>query len=410
MPFRLVLLLVLVVLATARGDIMVHRFPDAPHHYWTRQPVDAFTQWLANVKKSPAFFGGGRDEKSQLTGFLSSLKIPVSSQLLVYSATSFQSGLILPSNPRAIYFNEETYVGFVPNGRMEVSSIDPVMGPVFYLIRPNVEGMMDAVRSERCMNCHAGRASAGVPGFVAESVISTSSSGASLDGFRRELSGHTIPLRERLGGWHVTGPHEHGEHLGNLLGEGVGGGYKSFYNPPGARFDWSRYPVNTSDLFAHLIFEHQIGFHNLVTLSVYRTRDALAVGNGALRKEDLGALDEIAWRLVRYILFAQEAVLPEGGVKADPSFKEAFLSRRRMGTSGDSLRDVDLNTRLFKYRCSYMIYTQSFESLPVEMKTRVLRGLSIALGEDGAPSEFSYLPAAEKRAIRKILKDTGVLL
>lgn len=393
-------------LAHVRAEIPVHRFPDAPHHYWTRSPSDAFAQWLAKAKTAPGLFDV-RDEKAQLSVLLKSLGIPDSSQLLVYSATSFQSGLILPSNPRAIYFNEESYVGFVPNGRLEVSSVDPVLGPVFYLVRTGTDGRLEASRSERCMNCHAGRASEGVPGFVAESVIATASSGASLDGFRRELTGHAIPLQDRLGGWHVSGAHEKGEHLGNLLGVGAGGGYTRLENLPGTRFDWNRYPVKTSDLFPHLLLEHQIGFHNLVTLGLYRTRDALEAGNGSVRNEDRAALDEIAWRLVKYILFAQEAALPAGGVKPDPAFANAFLARRRAGGSGASLRDLDLGTRMFKYRCSYMVYTNGFVSLPLEMKRRVFKGLSIALRDEGAPPEFAYLPVAEKRMIRTILKETG---
>jgi hypothetical protein len=402
------ILLCLGFVANAAAEIPVHRFPDAPHHYWTQQPSDAFTQWLSKAKTGPALFAAS-DEKTQLIFLLKALEIPESSQLLVYSATSFQSGLILPSNPRAIYFNEESYVGFVPSGRLEVSSVDPDLGPVFYLMRPSAEGRVDAVRSERCMNCHAGRTSAGVPGFVAESVIATASSGASLDGFRREVTGHGIPLRERFGGWHVTGVHEHGEHLGNLLGAGAGGGYERVSNPPGSRFDWNHYPVKTSDLFAHLLLEHQIGFHNLVTLGLYRTRDALTAGAGRVRVEDRAALDEIAWRLVRYLLFSEEAAIPKGGVQPDPVYANAFLARRRASVSGGSLRDLDLGTRLFKYRCSYMIYTRGFLLLPPEMKRRVFQGLSIALREQGAPPEFDYLPAEEKRAIRTILRETGLV-
>jgi hypothetical protein len=328
---------------------------------------------------------------------------------MAYSATSLQSGLILPSNPRAIFFNEEVYVGYVPGGRLEVAAIDPVLGPVFYLAESDSAGRLQAQRTERCMNCHAGRTSWGVPGLVVESVIATATSGASLDGFRRERAGHTIPLAERLGGWHVTGAHEQGDHLGNLLGVASAGGYTTFANPPGSRFDWGRYPVATSDLFAHLLHEHQIGFHNLVTLGLYRTRDALEAGGGAIRPEDRASLDEIAWRLVRYLLFSGEADLPSGGLKPDPALQAAFSARRVAGPSGRSLRDLELGKRLFVNRCSYMIYTNGFSGLPGEFKQRVLKGLALALAEKGAPSEFDYLLAEEKRAIRLILRETGVL-
>lgn len=394
--------------AHALSEIPVHRFREAPHSYWSRTPTDAFAALLARQQSGRLAALSG-DAQGQLVALLRALQVPHSSQLLAYSATSLQSGLILPSNPRAIYFNEEVYVGYVPGGRLEVAAIDPVLGPVFYLAQTDSTGRLQAQRTERCMNCHAGRTSWGVPGLVAESVIATAGSGASLDGFRRELAGHTIPLAERLGGWHVTGAHEEGEHLGNLLGAAAEGGYVKFANPPGTRFDWGRYPARTSDLFAHLLHEHQIGFHNLVTFGLYRTRDALEAGGGSIRPEDRAALDEIAWRLVRYLLFSGEAVLPAGGLRPDPELREAFSSRRLAGASGRSLRDLELNTRLFVNRCSYMIYTHGFSSLPSELKQRVLRGVSLALEEKGAPSEFAYLPPEEKRSIRLILRETGVL-
>lgn len=394
--------------APAFCGIPVHRFPDFPHHYWTRAPGDAFAALVAKQQEGtfPPLTG---DAREQVVTLLKALNIPQSSQILAYSATSLQSGLILPSNPRAIFFNEEVYLGYVPGGRLEVAAIDPSLGPVFYLVQAGPGGRLQQQRTERCMNCHAGRTSWGVPGLVAESVIPTVNSGASLDGFRREVAGHTIPLAERLGGWHVTGAHEQGEHLGNLLGSASDGGYITYSNPPGGRFDWGRYPARTSDLFAHLLHEHQIGFHNLVTLGLYRTRDALDAGDGSVRAQDRGELDEIAWRLVRYILFQGEASLPRGGLKPDTELQAAFLARRLAGPSGLSLRDLDLNGRLFKNRCSYMIYTRGFAALPREFRQRVLRGLTLALDEHVAPAEFAYLPVEEKRSIRLILRETGIL-
>jgi hypothetical protein len=108
-------------------------------------------------------------------------------------------------------------------------------------------------------------------------------------------------------------------------------------------------------------------------------------------------------------LFAEEASLPPGGVRADPVFLKAFTSRRLSGASGKSLRDLDLGERLFKYRCSYMIYTRGFASMPEEIKTRVLSMLRDVLTENGGQDEFQYLPVTERKAIRGILVETGVL-
>lgn len=387
----------------------VHRFQDTPHRYYLSTPQDAFYRWInrntALGGVAPAAFPV--DEKQRLLEVLKALNIPVSSQLLVYSATSLQSGIINPANPRALYFNDESYVGFVPGGKMEVASIDPQLGPVFYLLNTDAGLRTGAVRSERCMNCHAGRTSWHLPGLVAESVIPTKT-GASLDGFRREKVGHAIPLKERLGGWHVTGAHADGQHLGNLMGESYEGSYTCVANPAGVRFNWDRYPARTSDLFAHLIHEHQLGFHNLVTLALYRTRDALLSGGGMVREQDTTAIQEVALNLVRYLLFQGEALLPSGGLKADAEFVQDFLGRRVAAPSGASLRDLELKQRMFRYRCSYMIYTPGFQALQPVMKETVLRSLREALSDD-APQEFGYLPAPEKRAILYILRETGVL-
>ena len=383
-----------------------HKFSEEPHNYYNRELRDNFTKVLAKISAGELKLDS-TSEKSQITSLLKALDVPASSQLLVYSATSFQGGLIRPANPRALYFNEEVYVGFVPGGRFEVAAIDPELGPVFRIFRPTPDGKPEIIRSERCMNCHAGRTSWQVPGLVVESVICTNT-GASLDGFRREQVGHTIPLADRFGGWHITGAHEHADHLGNLMGEAAPGGYKRIKDPPGSLFDWNHYPVSTSDMFAHLIHEHQLGFHNLVTLGVYRTRDALAAGHGHLSVDDEKALNDIARKLVRYVLFANEARLPNGGLKPEPEFMKAFLDRRKPIANGASLRDLELRNRLFRYRCSYMVQTPSFAAMPKEFKDRVLAGIATALREQGAPEEFNYLPPDEKRAIRILLHEAKV--
>jgi hypothetical protein len=389
----------------ARGEEAVHaEFGAAPHHYWTRPPKDAFTRSLGRLASLGAG-GGGGGGVGELVELLGVLGVPVSSQLLVYSATSLQSGLITPANPRAIYFGEETYVGYVPGGRLEVASVDPELGPVFYLGQREAGGGWRVQRSERCMKCHAGRASEGVPGLVVESVLCTNT-GASLDGFRREQTGHQVRLSERFGGWHVTGGGEARLGWENLLGVPSAGGYGRVENPPGRSFGWEAYPVRTSDVLAHLVLEHQLGFHNLVTLATYRSREVMAAGGGQVRACDEAALEALARRLVRYLLFADEAPLPSGGVTGDAAYRAAFMAAKREGKSGESLRDLDLKTRLLKYRCSYMVYTPSFRALPEVFLGRVRRILRGALQDGAGNREFSYLPEGERRVIREILEVT----
>jgi len=117
-------------------------------------------------------------------------------------------------------------------------------------------------------------------------------------------------------------------------------------------------------------------------------------------------MDEQARELTRYLLFADEAALPPGGISPDPEFKSAFLERRRTTSAGLSLKDLDLKGRLFQHRCSYMIYSPLFQALPAVLKGRVADRMQQALKDRGGDREFDYLPLAEKRDIRGILKAT----
>src|SRR5262245_11742131 len=68
-----------------------------------------------------------------LPALLKALNIPTSSQMLVFSKTSLQRRFISPGNPRAIFFNDGVYVGFIPGAPfLEISAADRNLGAVFY--------------------------------------------------------------------------------------------------------------------------------------------------------------------------------------------------------------------------------------------------------------------------------------
>lgn len=344
-------------------------------------------------------------EKAFLNSFLKILNVPASSQLLVFSTTSLQLRFISPSNPRAVYFNEDIYIGYIPGGRIEVVALDPELGAIFYIFDiPREQARIRYERSDRCMNCHATDDTGYVPGLVVKSVV-PAPTGGSLEGFRLLQSGHGIPFSERFGGWHVTGKHGITNHWGNVIGRYVSGDISRIPNPPDAKFDWAKYPVPTSDVLAHLLLEHQVGFVNRVVEAGYRARTALFVSDGKLTAEQSAELDAQADILVRYILFSDEVPLPAGGVEPDTSYKSDFLADRR-AVNGASLKDFDLQTRLFKHRCSYMVYSPVFEGLPPVMKERVYERLKLALRDGDSKKEFAHLTSSERQSIRAILKGT----
>lgn len=379
----------------------------APHFYWDTQPQDRFTRLADAIQGGRATLPPG-DELTTLQHLLDALEIPVSSQLLVFSATSLQSGLINANRPRAIYFNDDTSVGYVPGGRFEILSIDPKLGAIFYIFDiPKQGGLPDINRSNRCMNCHSGERQNFVPSHALESVI-PSITGGTLEAFRRNQFGHGIPFEERFGGWHTTGEGAIKKHHGNLVGKLSPQGLQTKYFRPGEHFNWRNYPVQTSDMLAHLLHEHQAGFINLVIEGTYRARHALHVGNGQISDEHQALLDQHARRLVRYLLFADEVPLPHGGIPGDPAYKSAFqkLHRHALPNNGPSLRDLDLRTRLLRYRCSYMIHTEMWDQMPEPLKVRVHHQLASALSLTSPHPDYTYLPTAEKQIIRAILSHT----
>jgi hypothetical protein len=335
---------------------------------------------------------------------LAALNVPASSQLLVYSGTSMQSSLINPRNPRAIYFNEDVYVGVVPGGRVEVLSIDPELGGIFHIFdRPRGGGMPVAERSTRCFNCHAAIATDQLPGLITRSVAPISS-GASYESYRKDDEiGHAVPLAIRFGGWHVTSAKSIGTTKEGVFAENSGSGIRITHIKPGELADLSHYLVQTSDILPHLIHEHQIGFDNRVIKAAYVARE-IEAKKGIVGAAENALLDEQARILVRYVLFADEAKLPSGGIVGDEQYAKDFVRNKKTTKAGASLKDLDLRTRIFRNRCSYMIYSPQWHALPASIKTRVYAGMKSALS--GRIKEFAYLPADERAAIVNILRET----
>ena len=229
--------------------------------------------------------------------------------------------------------------------------------------------------------------------------------GGSLKTFRREQTGHGIPFDERFGGWYVTGDRGLAKEWANVIGRYSGDGIAKNVIKPGQLFDFSKYPVATSDILPQLLHEHQAGFVNRVVQAAYRTRTAFHLDKDKLSAAHFAELDEQARIVTRYILFADEVPLPAGGIEGDAAFKTDFLAKRR-AVQGAALRDLDLRTRLFRFRCSYMIYSPEFQGLPSRMKQQIYIHLRAALSVEKPVKEYAYLPAAEKEAIRAILKGT----
>ena len=342
---------------------------------------------------------------------LERLEIPESSQTLVFSKTSKQIGLIGPRNPRALYFSENAYVGYVPGGSIEVISEDPVLGPVFYLIDGGgPQGLKIARDSSDCLSCHGTTRTRGVPGVLIRSVF-PDADGHSIGRFGSETVISSTPITKRWGGYYVTGESAH-PHFGNQT-------YQEDSEPEASGddltnlsgvIDTGKYLRPTSDIVALMILEHQCEVHNLINEATMRYRRAHFLSRALDPDADPDAgqagrvADSSAVRLVDALLFKDEADLGEG-IEGDEQFQEEFVARYPRTEAGDSLADLRLYKRLFKNRCSYMVYSSAFSAMPPRVYQAVMARLTLALSpEDGdiAP----HLGKSEKARIARILEKT----
>ncbi|WP_038162087.1 hypothetical protein [Verrucomicrobium sp. BvORR106] len=367
------------------------------------------------------------DEKTFLNAVLKELDVPVASQVLVFSKTSLQNALIGPMRPRAVYFSEEVYVGWVQGGMIEIIGMDPETGPHFYTL--SQRGGADAphrpelATDEQCLSCHESSRTGGVKGLLVRSVFADAS-GQPILSEGSHVTTHESPLSERWGGWYVTGRHGKDRHMGNAIAKETGAGVQ-LDRERGANLtslqdiiSTQPYLTKTSDLVALMVLEHQCSTHNLLTDAAGSTRAAMA------RQRDLqkafnepitdvpqgsaqSVVRSLAEKLLRQMLFVGEYTLQDDGVEGDPAFQDAFRRNRRETEEGRSLKDFQLRTRLFKHRCSYMIYSQAFEALPRQMKDEFYSQLwQILRGHDGRDKEFASLSESERTHIRTILLAT----
>jgi hypothetical protein len=344
-------------------------------------------------------------EKNEHSGYLpsvlSALGVSIDSQVLVFSKTSFQAPRINPTNPRAIFFNDSVSVGWVRGGPvMEFVAQDPKQGSIFYTLEQSAAGTPQFERNDTCVMCHVSDATHYVPGLFVGSVF-PSVNGTTMYG-PAYTTDHRSPFEMRWGGWFVTGTHQATRHMGNAvatdpsdLGAMITPESVHVTNLTG-RFDLTGYPSPYSDIVALLVLEHQAQMLNLITRVGWESR----VGTDGQRTFN-SAVEEI----VDYLLFVDESPLP-GPISGPTPFAKRFSESGPRDARGRSLRDLDLTNRLLKYPCSYLIYSEPFNALPVAAKDAVYQRMWEVLNGRATDARYSVLSADDRTAIIEILRDT----
>jgi len=421
LPRSMAVLLLCPFVAAGRTQQTTYESP--PVNYSRTRPTDAVAELTARIAAGRANVEFGRGQ-GFLKAVLRELGIPESSQSLVFSKTSFQRQWINPRSPRAIYFNDDIYAGWVQGGDVvEIASQDPQLGSVFYTVDQDPAAPAKFRRqTDNCLQCHDSTGlTLGVPGVTVRSIFPAADGQPrfSMGGFRTT---YKSPYEDRWGGWYVTGSHGDLRHMGNVTYPDDPNPEMKVFRNKGAnvtdlskRIDLEPYLTDTSDIVALMVLECQTFVHNLITRANHETRlavlqsDELNRALGApMRPLTEGSRRRIGYAcepLIEALFYAEEPPLP-GPVKGNSTFAPDFEKRGPFDRHGRSLRQLDLTKRLFKYPLSYLIYSRSFAGLPTEAREVISTRLrEILAGCDDKPA-FRHLTAEDRRAILDILKDT----
>jgi hypothetical protein len=376
---------------------------DHPAINYSNGPVNNVVADLLNrIEKGSVRLAFDADH-GYLRSLLDALSIPVESQVLVYSETSFQAPKINKQNPRAVYFNDRVAVGWVRGGDLvEIAALDTRQGTVFYQLPQTSNAQI--VRNDRCLACHLSWDTLAVPGPFVLSTVPRKNDGEYANG---GVVNHGSPIAERWGGWFVTGAAVPANQLGNLdtiQPNMPASGPKPIKAPRNleGQFDLRGYLTPYSDVVALMVLEHQAHATNLITRAGWEFRVASASRGGVSAARVAEAVEE----LVDYFLFVDEAPLPSP-IRGSSGFAEKFAAAGVRDPKGRSLRDLQLDTRLFRYPCSYMIHSPAFEGLADELKAAVFARISAVLSGSDTRPRYAHLTAADRAAIAEILRATA---
>jgi hypothetical protein len=258
-------------------------------------------------------------------------------------------------------------------------------------------------KTNECLICHA---PAG--GLVVSSVFPSADGTPLITGTFFEGIDHRTPIDRRWGGWYVSGTHGSMRHMGNAVAPDPDrpadleeSGTQNL-NSLAGKIDTSKYLTSTSDIVALMTIEHQTQMTNLINKLTRQFRQSAERGT---MDKSANTLDGAVNQIVDYMLFVNEAPLQDP-VKGVSSFTATFPQRGPRDSQGRSLRDFDLQKRMFRYPLSYMIYSEIFDAMPASARDRVYQRLfDVLSGKDRSP-KFAHLSDSDRSAILEIVRET----
>ena len=359
--------------------------------------------------------------RGYVDALLKELHIDPSSQILIYAKTSLQVDRIDAPTPRAIYFNDTSYVAFVQHSSLiEIATVDPQLGVLFYSLHPEAAKPARFTREVgRCLTCHDtySMMGGGTPRVLVTSAPVILPDGTPPPSETSSLSTDRTPFAERWGGWYVTG-NTHGQpHLGNraLDDPRYRNGAARVSAPAGELtslagvIDTAPYLTDKSDVVALMVLEHQTHVQNQIVRASFKARTRFAgTAPGQPEPQTWDGLPAQLQKAFHPLVEPlAQAVLMEGAIALDApvagsaGYETWFQNQGPKDALGRSLRELDLKTRLFRYPLSFQLYTPAFAALPPYLKDRLYTRIesSLRAAEPAATR-------ADRRAALEILTTT----
>ena len=409
--------LMLTIAACSFGDLP-SLFPADPNHpaieYSTRPLTDPVSELNRKIESGKVRLNF-EEAHGYLRSVLDALNVPVESQIVVFSKTSIQMLRINPHNPRSMFYNDSVAVGWVRGGPIvELAAEDAKQGVIFFTLDQRPTEKPQFIRQDACLQCHVSYSSLGVPGMIVRSVF-PGPDGTPIRKFDDYVIDARSPVAQRWGGWYVTGRTGSIRHMGNATVNDAANSKPVLSDQTfnlqslKGKFDTDAYLSPYSDIVALMVFEHQMHMINLITRLGWevrvsqhqeRTGDTLSrhrVTDGVLR--------DGVHELVDYMLFVDEASLPDK-IQGTSGFAETFSAGGPRDSKGRSLRQFDLQRRLMRFPCSYMIYSEAFDGMPDEARDASYRRMWQILSGEEKDQRYSKLSRVERQAIVEILRET----
>ncbi len=368
--------------------------------YATRETTDRATKLAEALARGDRTLV--RDGKTgYLRSLLEALGVPVESQLLVFSKTGVQRAYTTPRTPRAIYFDQSIVVAYVPGApAIEIAAHDPQQGVVFYTVE-QLPAQTSLTRRTMCLSCHVSASTMDVPGIIVRSNA-VDENGNVMPQLGTNDVTHETGHPDRWGGWFVTNEnvvtgYNQRAHEGNITFSATGNtSNQVFVEWINSAPETRGYLSASSDIVALLVFDHQMHAINLMTRLNWEAR--------------AGATDQTIRRLTNeladYLLFVGE-IPPSAALNPVPGFAKSLEARTPKDHLGRSFAQLDANDRLMRYPCSYMIYSEAFDGLPLAIKRAVYTRMVDVLSSD-APRALgtARVTADDRRAVLEILRET----